>query len=120
VKTQSGKAKPTETPKTYWHLVGDSRTRVIFRGLNARLEQKIMNDHRVHGTLKENSFIFHWSRFYTEMGGVLGNTKFEKNSSLIIGEQFLHLTLDQMLKHKSAAFNAAYMEDLLEKQIVFF
>merc|ERR1712110_28611 len=34
-----------------WHLIGDSRTRVLFRGLNARLEQTLINDHRVHGTL---------------------------------------------------------------------
>ena len=121
VKKQSENAKlvkTAETPKTYWHLIGDSRTRVIFRGLNARLEEKNINDHRVHGTLTQNSFVFHWSRFFTEGGEVLNKTKFTKNSNLVIGEQFLHKTLDRMLK--VANLDAAFMEDLLEKDIAFF
>ena len=111
-------SKTTKTPETYWHLIGDSRTRVIFRGLNARLEEKNINDHRVHGTLQQNNFVFHWSRFFTEMSEVVDKTEFTENSSLVIGEQYLHKVLTTMLEIKT--LEAAFVEDLLQKQIYYF
>lgn len=107
-----------KAPETYWHLMGDSRTRVMFRGLNARLEKTTINDHRVHGTLQQNNFVFHWSRFFTEMSEVVEKTKFTKNSSLVIGEQYLHKVLTTMLEIKT--LDAAFVEDLLQTQIYHF